>query len=56
MNREEFKALLSSVARIELLIELIMEAQFGKKEAKRVYGEVVKLIEDKLFVEENEDE
>lgn len=56
MSREEFKALLSSVARIEFLIKIIMEAQFGEKETKRVYGEVIKIIEDKLFDEENEDE
>lgn len=45
MNKEEFKALFSSVARIEWLIKIIMQEKYGTKEANRVYQEVADTIE-----------
>lgn len=51
MNKEEFKALFSSVARIEWLIRIIMQEKYGTKEANRVYQEVADTIE-KAFNEE----
>lgn len=49
MNKEEFKAIMSSLARIEFLIKIIMEEKYGRKEANRVYNEVVKTIDSQLF-------
>ncbi len=49
MNNEEFKAIMSSLARIEFLIKIIMEEKYGRKEANRVYNEVVKRIDSQLF-------
>ncbi len=49
MNNEEFKAIMSSLARIEFLIKIIMEEKYGRKEANRVYNEVVKTIDSQLF-------
>ena len=56
MNEEEFKAIMSSVARIEFLIKTIMEEKYGRKEANRVYEEVAKIIDSRLFDEGEEDE
>lgn len=49
MDKEEFKAIMSSLARIEFLIKIIMEEKYGRKEANRVYNEVVKTIDSQLF-------
>ena len=51
MDKEEFKAVFSSLARIELLIKTIMAEKYGEKEANKVYGEVVKVIDENLFKE-----
>lgn len=48
MDKEEYIALLSSLARIELLIKVLMEAKYGRTEANRVYKEVVETIEKGL--------
>lgn len=48
VNRDEYIALLSSLARIELLIKVLMEAKYGRTEANRVYKEVVETIEKGL--------
>ena len=53
MTKEEYKELVSSVARIEFLIKIIMEEKYGKVEANRVYNEVVKAIDSQLFVGES---
>lgn len=51
MNKEEFKTLMSSVARIEWLIFIIMQEKYGEKEAKKVYNEVCNVIDKDLFKE-----
>ena len=56
MSDEKFEALLSSLARIELLIKTIMENKYGRKEATRVYKEIVKLVDDNLFAKNKDDE
>lgn len=48
VDRDEYMALLSSLARIELLIKVLMEAKYGRTEANRVYKEVVETIEKGL--------
>lgn len=48
VDRDEYMALLSSLARIELLIKVLMEAKYGRTEANRVYKEVVETIEKEL--------
>ena len=52
MTREEFKAVFTSLARIEMLIKVIMQAQYGEKEANRVYQEVTELMNKELFKDE----
>lgn len=44
MNREEFRAVMESLARIELMIKVNMEAKYGRKETNRVYNEIVNTI------------
>ncbi len=56
MNKEEYKELMKSVARIEWLIFLIMQEKYGEKQAKKVYDEVNKLIDNELFKEANTNE
>lgn len=46
MTKEEFKALLSSLARIELLIVTNMKAKYGEKTGRDVYDEVIKAIDE----------
>lgn len=50
MTKEEYLTLLSSLARIELLIKILMEAKYGRTEANRVYKEVVETIDSQLKV------
>lgn len=50
VDRDEYMALLSSLARIELLIKVLMEAKYGRTEANRVYKEVVETIDSQLKV------
>lgn len=56
MNSEEFKAIYKSLARIELLLKTMIEAQYGEKNAKRVYGEVVNVIDKELFKEDTDND
>ena len=56
MNKEEYKELMKSVARIEWLIFIIMQEKYGEKQAKKVYDEVNKLIDNELFKEANTNE
>lgn len=50
VDRDEYMALLSSLARIELLIKVLMEAKYGRTKANRVYKEVVETIDSQLKV------
>lgn len=52
MTSEEFKVILKSLGRIELLIKLMIEAKYGKAEGRRVYKEVTDLIDKELFKED----
>ena len=55
MSKEEYMALFSSLARIELLIKVLMEAKYGRTEANRVYKEVVETIDNQLKVGDDSD-
>lgn len=55
VDRDEYIALLSSLARIELLIKVLMEAKYGRTEANRVYKEVVETIDSQLKVGDGSD-
>lgn len=56
MNKEEFKAIMKSLARIEFLLKTMIEAKYGRKEAKRVYGEIVDIVDKELFKEDTDNE
>lgn len=43
---DKLEAIVKSVARIELIINVIMKDKYGEKETKRVFAEVAKLVED----------
>lgn len=43
---EKLDAIVQSVARIELIINVIMKDRYGEEETKRVFAEVQKLVED----------
>ena len=51
MTKEEFKAIMQSLGRIEFLLKIILEAKYGRTEANRVYGEIVDIIDKELFKE-----
>lgn len=55
MDKEEFKAVLSSLARIELLIKTIMAEKYGEKVANEVYSKAVNIVDENLFKEGNND-
>lgn len=45
---EKIDAILQSVARIEIIINVIMKDKYGEEETKRVFAEAAKLVEDGL--------
>lgn len=45
---EKLDAILKSVARLELIINVIMKDKYGEEETKRVFAEVAELVEDSL--------
>ena len=53
MTKEEFKAIMQSLGRIEFLLKIMIEAKYGRTEANRVYGEIVDIIDKELFKEFN---
>ena len=44
--KEKIDAIVLSVARIELIINVIMKDRYGEEETKRVFAEVTKLVKD----------
>lgn len=56
MTKEEFKAIMQSLGRIKLLLKTMIEAKYGEKTAKRVYGEIVDIIDRELFKEDTDNE